>query len=164
MDRNIRVQARNARRFATALRAAGFSAVVVDGCSTRLMGGCSDPGHCPQHESFDRPDLWAGILTNASGRQAHRVWVTSGVLPRCPAGTCRSCDRLPPARSDVVVDGQVVHPDDLSVEVPSRSEAMRLGGFEEVREVDGVHLARIAGVWYSREQYYASRRSGRRAR
>ncbi len=74
--RYIRVRAENGELFAAALRAAGFEArfLGTGTASTTLSLGCSDPGHCPQHDSLYDPSGWGSIHTNASGKKAHKVW------------------------------------------------------------------------------------------
>lgn len=90
MIRRIRVRAENGPRFAEALRAAGFQAEWLGPGTayTSFMGGCGDPGCCPQHEAYYAPQKWGAIKTNASGTQAHRVWVKSGLL-QCQCRHCR---------------------------------------------------------------------------
>lgn len=81
-----------------ALHAAGFDAWEVRP-SPRLHGGCTDPGHCPQHplthtgrDGVTRPVY--GVETNASGRQARRVitvaWAAA-LAPYRPEYPCCRC-------------------------------------------------------------------------
>ena len=75
--RNIRVRHTNGERYAEALRNKGYEAKYLGAGSapTTLHCGCNDPDHCTQHESASNPLDWGAIQTNASGTQAHNVFV-----------------------------------------------------------------------------------------
>lgn len=87
--RKIRVRALHGPLLAQALRDAGFQAHWL-GPGTAHMGfhgGCLDPDCCQQHPGS--PQAYGAVLTNASGRQAHRVWVKAGLVPPCGCRVCR---------------------------------------------------------------------------
>ena len=76
--RYVRVRHQNGEIYAEALRQAGFEARYLGAGSapTTLHCGCSDIDHCSQHESYYKPQAWGAIQTNASGTQAHNVFVS----------------------------------------------------------------------------------------
>ena len=75
--RYVRVRHENGERYAEALRNQGYEAKYLGAGSapTTLHCGCSDPDHCPPHESAKFPLEWGAIQTSASGTQAHNVFV-----------------------------------------------------------------------------------------
>jgi hypothetical protein len=76
MERSVRVRAENGKRFAHALRVAGYAAVYLGPgtASSSLDGGCCDRYCCIQHLAADLPHEWGSIRTNASGSAAHKVF------------------------------------------------------------------------------------------
>lgn len=74
--KKIRVMSKNGFAFAAALVAAGFEAEFLGPCTAHkgLNNGCSDPGHCPQHDAYYNPRDWGAILTNAPRVVARRVF------------------------------------------------------------------------------------------
>lgn len=81
-DRGIRVRKEKAESLCAILKNAGFDAKWRDGCYTNLGNGCSDPECCEQHISYLEQEKWATIITNASGNQAHKIWVASGLTSK----------------------------------------------------------------------------------
>ena len=80
MTRKIRVRHVNAEKLVEALRVAGFQAEYL-GPGTAYTRWCWDPSHCLQHPCDEiEPKKWGSILTDASGRQAHKVWVAARLV------------------------------------------------------------------------------------
>lgn len=79
--RNIRVTTVKAPALVNALVDAGFTATVTGPAKTSWNGGCGDHTHCPQHPGATaEPLAWRNIQTNASGKTAHRIWATAGLV------------------------------------------------------------------------------------
>lgn len=88
----IRVHRCHADELAAALRDAGFTATIESWVPSTWGDGCGDPGHCTQHPDAvvswvgdgwgmaDMPASWCGIRTSCSGRKAHKIWVTKGLV------------------------------------------------------------------------------------
>ena len=98
MFRRIRVRAENGPVLAQALRDAGFLAEWRGRGTayTNLFHGCSNPECCAQHSAYWNPGGWGSIKTDASGTQAHRIWVERGLLEPCG---CKVCKRVLKKRS-----------------------------------------------------------------
>lgn len=83
--RTIRVRKVNSPRMVEALTSAGFSAssghpfhVDYVDCWDENMDG--EWENSAVHPSEEHPEEWDGIETNASGNEAHRVFVSAGIV------------------------------------------------------------------------------------
>ena len=96
MTRHIRVRQENQQTAIQLLQAAGFSAEPCKTPNSERYLYRSWPGSdYDWDQERDREDVagMAGILTSASGQQAHRVFVQGGmVLPPRPHGAPRGCN------------------------------------------------------------------------
>ena len=81
-DKRIRVCADKGEALAAALVAAGVPAVWEGPGTARsaLDGGCSDPGHCPQHRASWEPQKWGSVTASCGGNKAHRIWRAMGLV------------------------------------------------------------------------------------
>lgn len=73
---SIRVLKTNTANAVAALLAAGHTAQVASPHRS-WNGGCGDPGCCAQHPRLDVMD---GVITSASGKQAHKIFVAAGIV------------------------------------------------------------------------------------
>lgn len=82
--RTIRIRNKRVNEKIQALKNAGFSAEESKNyqrLNGLLQGSMPyDQDYIP-HDCEYNPEDWTGIRTSASGKQAHKIWVDSGLTP-----------------------------------------------------------------------------------